>query len=373
MNAMNRLWEDPTARQRVRTTPLSLSLLPTNTPAPVRHHGGGGGGTHPPVCGVLRVLIASLLAVRRAALFLSSSVRAAAAAGGATRALPGGRRAGIIIASQLPPRGACTHPPPLPPPPASSPFSFGRTHKCDRTRGDGTAYLYLYLHVCMYMPCVYVCVSVCVRVVRVVPYINVQVEGFFGTGGNAFAELDPDIDAFADAYAGQRQQGVVPGVGVGVGETMLIVVGWGVGVERRRGDARALGAPAGPPDGLGRHATPSAGRPLPPPQASRFASPPSGAPTSISRLSRRPHLVRACASYACASRVGMRASRVSCASCVSCVLCVAHMGVRCRGWPRAQMVEGLHRAGPYGRAGDGGKVRNRLGVMAHHFEPTAGA
>ncbi|ELR20637.1 uncharacterized protein ACA1_053810 [Acanthamoeba castellanii str. Neff] len=36
------------------------------------------------------------------------------------------------------------------------------------------------------------------------------VEGFFGTGGNAFAELDPDIDAFADAYAGQRQQGVVP-------------------------------------------------------------------------------------------------------------------------------------------------------------------
>jgi hypothetical protein len=46
-------------------------------------------------------------------------------------------------------------------------------------------------------------------VVRV-PYTNVQVEGFFGTGGNAFAELDPDIDAFADAYAGQRQQGVVP-------------------------------------------------------------------------------------------------------------------------------------------------------------------
>lgn len=38
-----------------------------------------------------------------------------------------------------------------------------------------------------------------------------------------------------------------------------------------------------------------------------------------------------------------------------------------------QMVEGLHRAGPYGRAGDGGKVRNRLGVMAHHFEPTADA
>jgi hypothetical protein len=168
---------------------------------------------------------------------------------------------------------------------------------------------------------------------------------------------------------------------------MLIVVGWAVSVERRRGDARTLGAPAGPPDGLGRHATPPAGRPLPPPQASRFAPPPSGASTSVSR---RPHLVcvcvRACASYACASRVGMRVVRVCLCVCrvrvcrvcgVWCVcgvcVCVAHMGVRRRGWSRAQMVEGIHRAGPYGRAGDGGKVRNRLGVMAHHFEPTAGA
>jgi hypothetical protein len=35
-----------------------------------------------------------------------------------------------------------------------------------------------------------------------------------------------------------------------------------------------------------------------------------------------------------------------------------------------QTMEGVHRAGVF-RAGEGGKVRNRLGVMAHHFEAGA--
>jgi tetratricopeptide (TPR) repeat protein len=38
--------------------------------------------------------------------------------------------------------------------------------------------------------------------------------------------------------------------------------------------------------------------------------------------------------------------------------------------PHHQTMEGVHRAGVF-RAGEGGKVRNRLGVMAHHFEADA--
>lgn len=113
------------------------------------------------------------------------------------------------------------------------------------------------------------------------------VEGFFGTGGNAFAELDPDIDAFADAYAGQRQQGgEMPGH-----------------LEHLLGHPMASGA-------------------MPP------------------HLQAGPY---------------------------------HHHHKPLDSHHHHQMVEGLHRAGPYGRAGDGGKVRNRLGVMAHHFEPTADA
>lgn len=112
------------------------------------------------------------------------------------------------------------------------------------------------------------------------------VEGFFGTGGNAFAELDPDIDAFADAYAGQRQQGgEMPGH-----------------LEHLLGHPMASGA-------------------MPP------------------HLQAGPY----------------------------------HHHKPLDSHHHHQMVEGIHRAGPYGRAGDGGKVRNRLGVMAHHFEPTADA
>lgn len=112
-------------------------------------------------------------------------------------------------------------------------------------------------------------------------------EGFFGTGGNAFAELDPDIDAFADAYAGQRQQGgEMPGH-----------------LEHLLGHPMASGA-------------------MPP------------------HLQAGPY---------------------------------HHHKPLDSHHHHHQMVEGIHRAGPYGRAGDGGKVRNRLGVMAHHFEPTADA